>query len=116
VQLKNGRLVVSTSSTVWAQTLQFMSEAIRARLDEQLGPGVVLEVVFRHAGWEDWEERTGRAPAAAGSEEHPTAPLSADQQAALERVAELALPEAVREQIARAMRAAFARAGRDPVR
>ena len=39
VQLRDGRLVVTTSSSAWAQTLQLMSEMVRARLNERLGDG-----------------------------------------------------------------------------
>jgi hypothetical protein len=51
-QLRDGRLVVTTSSSAWAQTLQLMSEMIIARLNERLGEGAVQKAVFRHAGWE----------------------------------------------------------------
>jgi hypothetical protein len=54
VQFRDGRLVVTTSSSAWAQTLQLMSEMVVARLNERLGPGAVGKAVFRHAGWEDF--------------------------------------------------------------
>jgi hypothetical protein len=57
VQLRRRRLVVSASSSVWAQTLQLMSGAILERMNERLGPGSVEEVVFRHAGWEERPRR-----------------------------------------------------------
>lgn len=57
VQLRRRRLVVSVSSSVWAQTLQLMSGAILERINERLGPGSVEEVVFRHAGWEERPRR-----------------------------------------------------------
>lgn len=57
VQLRRRRLVVSASSSVWAQTLQLMSGAILERINERLGPGSVEEVVFRHAGWEERPRR-----------------------------------------------------------
>ena len=52
VQLRQGRLVVSTSSSAWAQTLQFMGEAVRVRLNESLQTDEIRTVFFRHAGWE----------------------------------------------------------------
>ena len=53
LQLRNGRLVVSASSSAWAQTLQLMGDAIAGRLNERLGEGAVKTVIFRHAGWEE---------------------------------------------------------------
>ena len=52
VQLRDGRLVVTTSSSAWAQTLQFMGPMIVAGLNERLGEGAVEKAVFRHAGWD----------------------------------------------------------------
>jgi hypothetical protein len=113
-QLKRGRLVASASSTVWAQTLQFMSDAIMARLNERLGAGAVTEVVFRHAGWEE-RPRAGRGGRSTAGRSRAVA-LSADQEAALERVNALSLPPDVREQITRAMKAVFGRGEQDSVR
>jgi hypothetical protein len=64
VQLRDGRLVVATSSAAWAQTLQLMSEVVVRKVNEGLGAAVVERAVFRHAGWEDFP---GRAAADAGS-------------------------------------------------
>ena len=62
VRLRQGRLTVAASSTVWAQTLQFMEQTIAAGLNERLGspPGAPLieRISFRHAGWQ------GRPPVA----------------------------------------------------
>ena len=52
VQLRDGRLVVTTSSSGWAQTLQLMSPMVVERLNEALGGGTVAKAVFRHAGWD----------------------------------------------------------------
>ena len=77
VYVGRGRLVVSTSSSAWAQTLHLMSEDILARLNEGLGGespgtaglpgkggggrgGLLASIVFRHAGWEGCRERLGR--------------------------------------------------------
>jgi hypothetical protein len=58
--LRGGRLVVATSSSVWAQTLQHMAGDILPRLNEVLAAGVdgqteavvIREVIFRPAGWD----------------------------------------------------------------
>lgn len=56
MRLSQGRLVVATSSTAWAQSLQFMEGTIAARLNERLrSPAdapVVERIAFRHAGWQ----------------------------------------------------------------
>jgi hypothetical protein len=49
---KQGRLVVATSSSAWAQSLQLMSEQIRDGLNRGLGGDTVSSISFRHAGWE----------------------------------------------------------------
>lgn len=58
--LRAGRLVVATSSSVWAQTLQHMAGEILPRLNEALAVGlegqteavVIREAIFRPAGWD----------------------------------------------------------------
>ena len=70
VQLRDGRLVVTTSSSAWAQTLHMMSPMIVAGLLERLGEGSVEKAVFRHAGWDvfaplDSPTAAGAAAAAA---------------------------------------------------
>jgi Dna[CI] antecedent, DciA len=65
VQLRDGRLVVATSSSAWAQTLQMMSEMIVARLNQRLGQGAIDKAVFRHAGWEDFTLTGAGLPVAA---------------------------------------------------
>jgi hypothetical protein len=60
MQLRDGRLVVTTSSSAWAQTLHLMSQMVIARLNERLGGGAVEKAVFRHAGWEDFSLSAGR--------------------------------------------------------
>jgi hypothetical protein len=58
--LRGGRLVVATSSSVWAQTLQHMAGEILPRLNEVLATGldgqteavVIGELIFRPAGWD----------------------------------------------------------------
>ncbi|MFH0915699.1 MAG: DUF721 domain-containing protein [bacterium] len=136
VQLNRGRLVVSASSSAWAQTLQLMGDAIAARINERLGEGVVERVVFRHAGWE--ERPAGRSSARAATGRHPGrcdvpptpattsgdspdpegggGTLSAEQKAVLAEVETLDLDPDLRDQIARAMEAAFVRGQADSVR
>lgn len=114
LQLRQGRLVVATSSPVWGQTLQLMGEQIRERLNRSLGEDAVQEMVFRHAGWE--------APAQVTSEcrQEQRKPITAtafkpnkEQAVALEEVERTCAEPQLREQIIKAMRAAFA-AHRDP--
>ena len=50
--LRRGRLTVATSSSVWAQTLQLMSESLVRGLNDALGEVVVTAVVCRPAGWD----------------------------------------------------------------
>jgi len=120
VQLRRGRLVVSTSSSAWAQTLHLMSDAVASRLNDRLGAGTVEQVVFRHAGWEEQPRGGGRGGrSAAAPPPEPTdreAPLSAEQREALSALEGLGLNPELRENIARAMRAAFVRDQQDSVR
>jgi predicted nucleic acid-binding Zn ribbon protein len=134
VQLKGGRLTVSTSSSVWAQTLQCMSANLATRLNQRLGHGVISQIVFRHAGW---EERSRTAPTTSAELSGPSAAggppsrqvtdrqgpdpaeggrLSAEQRQALAEVEKLDLPPAIREKVVGAMRASFVRTQRPPVR
>jgi len=122
-QLRNGRLVVAASSPAWAQSLQFMAEDIRGRLNHLLGEEAVMTVFFRHAGWEAAPQppsvpsvpgitaaedaRVGRDRAGASLDEGP--PLDAEQQAALQSLDTLGLNPELAGSIARAMKAAFAR-------
>ena len=53
LQLRHGRLVVVTSSSAWAQTLQLMADKIAGRVNAVLGGEVVREVACRHAGWDE---------------------------------------------------------------
>jgi hypothetical protein len=114
VQLRNGRLVVSASSSVWAHTLQYMGEDLKARLNDRLGAGTIEQIAFRHAGWEE-RTRLERADQAT-ADQTPPRTLTTQQKEALARLAELDLPKAIQEQIARAMKAAFVRGEQDAVR
>lgn len=121
VQLKNGRLTVATSSSVWADTLRYMGADLTSRLNQRLGSQVVEEMVFRHAGWEERPHQNvpadyprAAAPTEAGAEANGR--LSVEQQEALAGVEELDLPPEIRERVVRAMRAAFARYQGDSVR
>ena len=127
VQLRNKRLVVSTSSSVWAQTLQFMAVAIAAGINERLGADIVGQVVFHHAGWEESpRKRAGSTPREGGSraatptgdDEAPAVAgaLSEEQRSALAAVETLDLTPELRERMLRAMRASFVRGEKESVR
>ncbi len=109
-QLKGGRLVVATSSSVWAHTLQYMSEDLMARINDRLGAGVVTRIVFRHAGWEERPQTGDTAPLGyeSGARLCPDT-FTEEQKKALADLADLDLPAATREKMASAMRAAFVR-------
>lgn len=141
VQLRGKRLVVSASSSVWAQSLHFMGAAIVGGINERLGADVVEQIVFRHAGWEERSQghggaapetgRSGRVVAPIGDSGGPgatpaeaprsgvtavDAALSEEQQAALAQVERLDLAPELRDRMLRAMRAAFVRGEKDSVR
>jgi predicted nucleic acid-binding Zn ribbon protein len=67
VHVRDGRLVVTTSSSAWAQTLQAMSEMVASKINEKLGGEVVTRAVFRHAGWEDFPATAARTAARAAT-------------------------------------------------
>jgi len=134
VQLRGKRLVVSTSSSVWAQTLQFMGASIAVGLNERLGTDAVDQIVFRHAGWEERSRgRTGGAIQADQGDTADGAPagpsgtaksadrgravaLSEEQRAALAEVEKLDLAPELRQRMLRAMHASFVRGEKDSVR
>jgi hypothetical protein len=109
VQFREGRLVVATSSSAWAQTLQLMAHEIMGRLNVLLGSPEIDSVTFRHAGWEQRldpqyeENRSG--PSGHG--------LSEEQRAVLGEVGGLDLDARLRERITEAMRASFVRGEQD---
>jgi hypothetical protein len=123
-QLRGGRLVVTTSSSAWAQTLQLMSEMIIARLNERLGAGAVEKAVFRHAGWDtsaaplpaspptraSGRHAPVRGPAAAGDD---VAGFSDEEKKALADLELLPLSPSVKDTIRDAMKAGFVRARQD---
>lgn len=140
VRVKQSRLTVAVSSTVWAQTLQFMEQTIIAGLNDRLGSPLIERIAFRHAGWQEQPRRTsprnegniasaaGGAPAIAGRTPTPAAmrgpepgqapfpQLTQEQQAALRSVEELKLEPQLTAKIIAAMRASFVRAQQDSVR
>ncbi|NLE11193.1 MAG: DUF721 domain-containing protein [Actinobacteria bacterium] len=129
VQLRKKRLVVSASSSAWAQTLHFMGPSIVARVNECIGAGTVGEIVFHHAGWEERSRHhspspdPSTAPVAAGeagreraTSDDPDAGLTAEQRASLAEVEQLDLEPGLRDRMLRAMRAAFVRGQQDRVR
>jgi hypothetical protein len=113
VQLRQGRLTVSASSSAWAQTLQLMAETIKDRLNDGMDAEVVSEVVFRHAGWEGSGRRSPVGAAEGGSGTRIACAASAptpEEEAAIAGVKELGLDPDLEESILRAMRASFGRA------
>ena len=128
VQFRGGRLVVTTSSSAWAQTLQLMGPMLVGKLNERLGEEAVTKVVFRHAGWDPAWATPAEVPApeppsgasAAGTATSPSAGsrvaadgFTADEREALGEVDALPLPPAVKESIREAMKAGFNRARQD---
>jgi len=124
VQLRRGRLVVSASSSAWAQTLQLMAEAIVVRLNERMGPGSVERAVFRHAGWEEQPRRlSGVEAPPTRSAGNRTAELAAsprvltrEQEEAVAAVEGLDVSPELREKMIRTLKAAFVRAEQEFVR
>lgn len=130
--LRRGRLVVATSSSVWAQTLQLMEDQVKRGLNRALAVSAVEEVVFRPAGWDPGAGAGGpRALGAPGAREDlarqveatdgtgeaaqgrsPPRRLTADEERAVDEVRRLACDEVLGEQIARAMRAYLERQSR----
>jgi hypothetical protein len=118
VQLRQGRLVVSASSSAWAQTLQLMGDVVIARVNEHLGPGTVQRVVFRHAGWQGsgghGASETTRAASRSSAErtdlaKAPASGAAGDEEAAVAQVRGLGLGPELEEAIVRAVRASFRR-------
>jgi Dna[CI] antecedent, DciA len=132
VQLRDGRLVVTTSSSAWAQTLQLMSQMVIGRLNERLGEGTVQKAVFRHAGWEPAPDRAASASAPVAAAFRPAAVdtpavvepetptdkggpsgWSDEEREALADLERLPLPPSVKQTIRDAMTAGFVRARQD---
>lgn len=132
--LRAGRLVVATSSSVWAQTLQHMvgeilprlNEALAAEFNGQTEAVVIREAVFRPAGWDPGggagSPRALDSPPDGGGlgaegwsreESRPGSPvrrpLTAAEEAAIEAVRCQAGDPELGERISRAMRASLER-------
>jgi hypothetical protein len=132
VQLRDGRLVVTTSSSAWAQTLQLMGQMVIGRLNERLGEGTVQKAVFRHAGWDPVPAQAASASSAVAVAFRPAAhdapavaePKTAaengelpswsdEERQALADLEGLPLPPSVKQTIRDAMTAGFVRARQD---
>lgn len=115
LRMKSGRLVVATSSSAWAQTLQLMADRVCGRLNELLRERAVTEIIFRHAGWEKRSMGTGASARPGGAVEQETASddqenkLTGEQKAALAEVEGLDLVPDIKGKILRAMRDSFVR-------
>lgn len=130
--LRAGRLVVATSSSVWAQTLQHMAGEILPRLNEALAAGLddqteavfIREAIFRPAGWDPGGgagspialdaasgggdlEVDGWSRKEDRSQLRTRRRLTADEEAAIEAVRCQAGDPELGYQIARAMRASL---------
>lgn len=117
VQLRQGRLVVSASSSAWAQTLQLMGDTVVGRVNDRLGAGTVDTVFFRHAGWERSGGRTATSAAEGGLRTEAPDPAAGpmpgptpEEEEAIARVRKLGLQPGLEESIVRAVRASFRRA------
>jgi hypothetical protein len=118
VQVREGRLVATTSSSAWAQTLQLMSEMVIARLNDRLGGPVIEKAVFRHAGWLDFARRdVPEEPkprrAAGSSDKAEQEGLSVEERQALADLEGLPLSPSAKDAIRNAMKAGFVRARQD---
>ena len=115
VQLRDGRLVVTTSSSAWAQTLQLMSPMVVAGLNERLGEGSVEKAVFRHAGWDVFAGLDGRrAAGAAAAGPGPAAAAKGRQGRGERKPARRAAPGAVAQEAAAPAAAPEGRAAPPP--
>lgn len=118
-----GKLVVATSSSAWAQTLQFMSLQLVERLNAALGEPLVKEVVFRTAGWPGRMGTAGATAEAEGalqpgnglSRNVPESrALSEEEEAAVREVEAAACDPVLGARLAGLMRAALSRGGGGP--
>lgn len=130
--LRNGRLVVATNSSAWAQALQDQGDEIVARLNTHLGEGFILTVSFRPAGWDpcagadaprpleagptSWAESgvedgrlEGEAPS--GGSRRPARPLTEDERRSVEEVRSSAVDPDLGDLIAAAMKASLEHLG-----
>jgi hypothetical protein len=137
--LRGGRLVVATSSAVWAQTLQLMAGELLSHLNSALGEDLVRQVVFRPAGWDPGggagspralDETWGQTGDSAGGEgpsvglpgtvrpqggrrSRAGRHLTDEEETAMREISNLACDEDLGARIAAAMRASLAREGSD---
>jgi predicted nucleic acid-binding Zn ribbon protein len=81
-QFRDGRLVVTTSSSAWAHTLQLMAPMVVDKLNGRLGEGAIEKVVFRHAGWDPLQTAPPEQPAIRQRGRGDAAPAPATEQAA----------------------------------
>jgi Dna[CI] antecedent, DciA len=127
ISLRGGRLIVATSSSVWAQTLQLMADTLRGALNDAMGEEVVTEIVCRPAGWDPGAARDAapaleRRPAEPecempsadpasweGERRRPVRALTAAEERAIVLAQEQAGDPALGERIGAAMRASWAR-------
>lgn len=129
--LRQGRLVVATRSSVWAQSLQFMGDEVKRRLNDALGEELVGDIRFRPAGWDPGggvagpRHLDGSVGGSGGDESNTQGyedrardgerlspekrPLTAEEEKAVEEVRRAAVDPELGEKIAAAMRATLRR-------
>lgn len=56
VSLVDGELVLTAESSAWATQLRLLTRTLQARLEEQVGRGVVTRIVVRGPAQADWNK------------------------------------------------------------
>ena len=56
VSLVDGELVLTAESSAWATQLRLLTRTMQARLEEQVGKGVVTRIVVRGPAQADWKK------------------------------------------------------------
>lgn len=130
--LRNGKLVVATQSSAWAQALQDHGDQIIARLNTHLGEGFIATISFRPAGWDpcagadaprpleagprSWaesgdEDRRPGGEATPGGPRRPARPLTEEERRSVEEVRRSAVDPDLGDLIAAAMKASLEHRG-----
>lgn len=62
VAFEGSSLTVQADSTAWATQMRLLSSTVLARIESEVGPGVVTEIVVRGPGGPSWRKGPLRAP------------------------------------------------------
>jgi predicted nucleic acid-binding Zn ribbon protein len=62
VAFEGSSLTVQADSTAWATQMRLLSSTVLARIESEVGPGVVTEIVVRGPGGPTWRKGPLRAP------------------------------------------------------